>query len=597
MTTNTQSSSPSKIENAGKAFLVVCGLFGILSCIYFGGYQNHFLYKAQDFSLFLFRETFLTDTLARPGGLLTYISLFFTACCAEPICGALLLSLVLSVLAYTVYRVFHVSHRSFFIAFIPSLAVVWSLSHINYYLYQFFDTSFIFSFPLGLLGAVLLYDFAKRSSNWIYSLIGCTLGYFLMGFFALFAGLLLVIHLPLKSKGHARWGAPCLLLYLSFLPFITYRFLYFQSLYACYFSPIPRYDLFGPVVQTAMLPALALLVLFLLSLRKASATSYPLTRPHIAIQLMVLLALAGLTFASSYRDKIFRTELEVQRYIEAHDWEGTYQRLSQIENPTRALIAYKAIAADYTGRLCDQFFDGFVFYNSYHSAKPFDDQKIYTPTLSLYAGFINDCYYRTMESMDYSSPNRQILMLLTQCALCNRETALAKKYLSLLKAAPFHRKEVETFEKYVNHPELFQKDPVYARICEQMPKNDVLANDGFTLLYYYLNLETGNQVDFVRSMITGLYLCQIEVLTSHTSFLNTIFKDQIPKHIQEALVMIDLSADTDFTTELHLDANIKQRAISFMQQSKDLSLENMESLRKDFGDTYYYYYFSKSTIQ
>ena len=551
------------------------------------GYWGDLLYRMQTCSLFLTDGGFLADMLRRPAGPLRYAGSFLTACCFRPVLGAGLFAGCLTLTVYVAGHLFRPARAWSWLAFAPAAAVIWLQPAVNYAIYRFFDTTLLFSLPLGLTGMLLLYALmARLLRGRLAGLLPvvAVAGYLLIGSLVFGTMLLLMIH---SVRTHYRTSL-CLgsTAMTALIPLAAYRFVFSDALAVCYTAPLPFRTVYPQLFAYSLLPIGLILLLAILP----SGTS---ERRHAN-----LYAIAGVTLllvitgATAYRDANFRTELRAYRLLERHDFEGLRSATKELAQPTHALLAYKAIAADYTGRLTSDFFDGFGLPVPPRTHQYVMETDAYNKEFSLYSGLVNNCYHWAMEDMAYERPTLQLLQLLSQCALLNREYPLARKYAGVFRRTLFHRQWARRIERWTDAPESFFADGVYGRIAEAMPREDMLANNNLTPTVYYLMLQQGTATELSRSLTAALYLNRPDLFLPAVQWSEDFTDPVRSKHLQEAVAIFDLTDSTDLSHTFRVDAQTSARAKDFLKAWQTTPPERQEALREQFGDTYYYYLFT-----
>lgn len=551
------------------------------------GYWGDLLYRMQSCSLFLTGGGFLADMLQRPAGPLRYAGSFLTACCYWPVLGAGLFAGCLTLTALIAGRLFRPTRAWSWLVFAPAAAVIWLQPAVNYAIYRFFDTTLLFTLPLGLTCMMLLYALMVGLLHG--RLAGllpvvAVAGYFLAGSMVLGAMLLLTIH-SFRTRCRTGLSLWCTAL-TALLPLAAFRFVFGDALAVCYTAPLPSFTAWPLLAAYSLFPAGLILLLAILP------SGAPEKRRADLFALAGLTVLLAVTAATAYRDRNFRTELRASRLLERHDFEGVRRVTKGLTRPTHALLAYKAVAADYTGRLTGDFFEGFGLPVPPRTRHDVTETASFNKEFALYSGMVNNCYHWAMEDMAYEKPTLQLLQLLSQCALLNREYALARKYAGTLQRTLFHRGWARRVMQWAASPEPFFADKVYGRIAEAMPREDMLANNNLTPTVYYLMLQQGTATELSRSLMSALYLNRPDLFLPAVGWAEHFSDPVRSKHLQEAVAIFDLTDSTALSRTLGVNAQISARAREFLKAWTSTPPGRQEELRKRFGDTYYYYLFT-----
>jgi len=373
----------------------------------------------------------------------------------------------------------------------------------------------------------------------------------------------------------------------ALIPLIAYRLLWLDAPVLCYTAPLPAPTLHHTLWIKSLLPILMACLVPLSPIQPASARrSNPYWLPYAG-----LACLSGLVCAASCHDVSFRTELKGLRLIEQHQFQALRELTRHIPEPTVSLLDMKAVAADFTQHLGDDFFDGFGLAARPSTRLGGNGQPVCREEFSFYSGLVNDCYHWTMEDMAFHRPTLHALRLMAACALVNGETQLALKYANILQHTVFQRKTGQQLKAWAEHPDLFAAHPVYSRIRSTLPHANQLTNDAFNPVTYYLQLEQGNETDLLRSLIATLYMNGSDLFLSRMASMAGPDHPSPAKHLQEAVAIFDLTTASGCAEALGIPAAVTQRAAAFLKAWRADPVHAPERLRGQFGDTYYYYLF------
>lgn len=568
-------------------FFICVGLYGAI-------YQYEILYKTQSYTLFLNSSTFFHDTLSQPGGLLIYISRFLTQTGYYPWLGGLLLAILYSAMEWTIGKVYHIPSRLYVLRLLIPILLLVTISHVGYFIYTSFDGSFLFSFPIGILatiGIMACINPIKRGfCKIITGILLCLAGYLIFGVYALGGGLFsILLYFPSCSNKLRILLGGCGILFLGLIPIIAYHFLFYQPLHACFWHPLPDFA-YSLVCYGVLLTFLTLGIFTLLRPRFLTLKDSPLT-PRSTLWVILLL---GVGFIVSYRDASFRAELKAQRLLYEMEWQKILD-ITQQAPPSRALSAYRAIALDYTGQLGNQLF---VYPYAYqpHPVQGATSDIVYGRDLSLFASCVNNSYMKTMTSVVNYGLRPYDLQMYIRCALLNHEHALATRYLTLLNQTLFYKSWVKKHFNYVAKPETLYEDPLYDFISEYEPETNQLTSGGSNVVEYYLTIEQGSAKIFERFLMDCLYTKELTLFWTRSANIPSLFGNEIPVHIQEALALIDLIDGRDISAFAISEA-IQLRTTDFVSQLQSFGNDfesGRTALEAAFGQTYGYYYFFRS---
>ena len=163
---------------------------------FWGVRYGDFLYVAQGCDLFLWRWSFLTDAI-RPAELSLRLSAFFVQFFYFPAFGAAILAGFLAFIQFGTERLFRLTGRLFPLSFVPSALVALQITEVGYYIFEYFDVAFLFSFVFQysfVLAFALIFD-ALRSERGraAFLTLGVALCFPIFGVFALLAAALCLL--------------------------------------------------------------------------------------------------------------------------------------------------------------------------------------------------------------------------------------------------------------------------------------------------------------------------------------------------------------------------------------------------------------------
>ena len=163
---------------------------------FWGVRYGDFLYVAQGCDLFLWRWSFLTDAI-RPAELSLRLSAFFVQFFYFPAFGAAILAGFLAFIQFGTERLFRLTGRLFPLSFVPSALVALQITEVGYYIFEYFDVAFLFSFVFQysfVLAFALIFD-ALRSERGrtAFLTLGVAASFPIFGVFALLAAALCLL--------------------------------------------------------------------------------------------------------------------------------------------------------------------------------------------------------------------------------------------------------------------------------------------------------------------------------------------------------------------------------------------------------------------
>ena len=152
-------------------------------------FESDQLWKIQEKNLFLCSTLFLKEQLVVPGGLLTWVGMWFTQFLYHPWLGVLLLCGWWLLLMALTKRTFRIPDRWGILMLIPVVLLLLTNMDLGYWIYTMRLQGYFFSATIGTtFGSALLWAFRKLPANlWVriaYVMVVVLACYPLMGAYA-----------------------------------------------------------------------------------------------------------------------------------------------------------------------------------------------------------------------------------------------------------------------------------------------------------------------------------------------------------------------------------------------------------------------------
>lgn len=193
------SPSPTSADSRRRfvSFPFAARLAFFLFFVWFWGVRyGDFLYVAQGCDLFLWRWSFLTDAI-RPAELSLRLSAFFVQFFYYPALGAAILAGFLAFVQFGTERLFRLTGRLFPLSFVPSALLALQITEVGYYVFEYFDVAFLFSFVFQysfvLLFALIFDALKSERGRAAFLTLGIAVCFPIFGVFALLAATLCLL--------------------------------------------------------------------------------------------------------------------------------------------------------------------------------------------------------------------------------------------------------------------------------------------------------------------------------------------------------------------------------------------------------------------
>lgn len=172
-------------------------VFFVFFVWFWGVRYGDFLYMAQEYDLFLWRADFAAEAATRLAGLSRYVSAFFVQFFYYPLLGGAILASFLVYIEWATARVFKIRGYLAPLAFLPSALLSTQITQVNYFVFEWFDVaylfSFIFNYAFFLTVLVVRNAIVSPKTRTTFLLLAVLLGYPIFGFFALAAGIFALV--------------------------------------------------------------------------------------------------------------------------------------------------------------------------------------------------------------------------------------------------------------------------------------------------------------------------------------------------------------------------------------------------------------------
>ncbi|MCR5133930.1 MAG: DUF6057 family protein [Bacteroidales bacterium] len=565
-------------------------------------------YHYAEYSHFSLSGPFLHSFLENPGGLLDYAGAFLTQFCRFPTLGALILGILAVLLRRLVEMGFGQGKHNLPLSLIPPLCAVLFVSGARYGVYTPGSYGIAFSQTIGLCSALGLYLLGRHLSwkRWggiaMAGLIALT--YSVLGFFALLAGMMIVL-LSLRERTAGAVALPVSLIILILpLAVANLGFLYPRiNIRYAFLGGIPYQNfLFCPTSTVPLVVAvLGTLLVPVLSPRKI-----PVSVGAVA----ALAASFALVFFSS-RDSNFDAQLRMERAMDASDWDQVLRIAHGTKNPNRILVLYRDIALYQQGELCNRMFEYPDGSAPLLGSGGLPMSLTYGPELYLRTGLVNNAErWATELSVSYIKCTHY-LKVLTLAALLREDFPLSEKYLSVLSENPFLRPWVRKYSVLARNPESLARDPEIARILPLVKAGGpaLIAGDvAESVVWHHFSSVPAANPDLYQWKMAALMTQKREAAFMDEFLLHarSCPDESVPLGIAQAAVLFGgTSGDRDLYLQvfnLFKDDTALMREFSAFGKSynaaSDVSSEYARKrYREKYGKTYWFYYYFINDIQ
>ena len=388
-------------------------------------------------------------------------------------------------------------------------------------------------------------------------------------------------------------------------PFAYIAFLFYRGLNLMYLREVS---------WTMNWPLLALVLCALLAgvkkivRRKAKADdikSAPLTKGVLAVWAALWIGCAAVAMTYAENDRL---TCSMECKMMDQEWDAMAELAKKASHPSRTVAAYHALALNQNGQMATELLNIPYQYKNAHLSRnngSFDGGLDYIVVdCNFYAGLTRSAYHEAMEQNVLEGPSIQRIKRMVQCAVADRENALAEKYLAILKKAPFEGDFVERYTAMLQDYNMVLQDPEMASVIELQPVHDSFEQVYREPLFLGYNLEL-QEAKSIRGLNNSLYAClYTKDMQAFGARIITMIQNGImlPKMFEEAIVVQNIK-NLSVLKQIKLSPYILQEMKDFMsecfnKEDMNLKMEKTEmqkmkakKFKKYLGTYQYYYYF------
>ncbi len=214
-------------------------------------------------------------------------------------------------------------------------------------------------------------------------------------------------------------------------------------------------------------------------------------------------------------------------------------------------------------------------------------------------GLVGDAEHLAHEALENEGERPELLRVLAQVNVLKDRPQAARVFLNVLCQIPFQRGWAKTWLRNLEGDPRLTGDPELAAIRPLMPTNDLahqaLPAEG--LLVQLLRSNPTNQMAFEYLMTEYLMNSEVKKLVDRLGQLDSFKYAGIPRHYEEAVLLRQQMSGAP--VELHgrsLRPETIERFRRFTEAMNRRVLDTddgRQAFAREFGDTYWYYYFAR----
>jgi len=592
--------SPNKVI---KAILYASLLVFIAFAAYILHINQEVFYTAHDRSEFLFGTPFFHTLMSKPFGLMQYVGAWFTQFFYHPALGAGLLATIWVLIFFVGVKAFRLEGKATngrqdfrtgtsALMLLPIACLLASVVDLGYWIYIFTIRGYWFSQSIGYLLMLLLLWAARCTPRkwhiaW-YLLAFCI--YPVLGWFAL----LFVLCLILTEK--LTWREILGVVVLIFTPAIWHS-LYYSNLKFddVMLAGLPRFVTASDYSEHLSFP---FWVLGAVSAIIALCGRYLSKVRKVMWFVPVLCTAASIVFTLSFlfHDRNYTDEMRMVRYAETDDWQEVLSVVAENTKPTTTMLFLKNIALMNKGGLLDRSFKmGNISHPIYNpDSVHVTLLDIASPLVYYNYGMMNEAIRLNYEMSIQSGFSPFYLKMLSRCALAKGDKKLVERYNTLLHHHPFYGNwKPAAVTSQVNELQKSFPDEL----------TGVENSDSYVVNSISLWYEADNKVASEQALFYSMLRCDSRRFwPSLRQYVKLHKGEAFPIHAQEAYILFMDKAPEEKRMMIPVEQAVYDRYKQFWEILQNrvkpgVTLGKVgEDMRKEWGDTYWYYNIFGRTI-
>jgi len=583
--------------NAPLNDLFTRGFIFTLIFAYFLTTGNHVTYYQEKTSMFFLTIDYLSDFLARPGGILEWFALLLTSFFIHPVAGALILATIFLITFTSLQMIVEEisSKKSFLLPFSVACLTFWLQ----------IDYQYLLVMNLGLLVQILFFLFMVKNRKYEWPLIILFPVWFITsGGFAWIGFLMIIIRIIILERFEAWKKVSVLILVIMVFVFLSIKYLYYLSLPTILSNPFTLSNTGNQLIAFHIAAGLIVLtpILSLIHVsgkwinRFESGKLYIIGKPAGAIILLFLAAALKHDTKTIHYFKCEKLFFE-KRYNELIE-------LNLKEPSSNYLTIYlNNIALCETGQLTDRLFsfpqsaDGNTLFLKWEIVGEILRKGAY---FYYTTGMINEAHRWAFEYMVMKGHTPEGLRMLIKTELINGNSETASKYIGLLKKTLFYRKEANEYEKLASDISLvIENEELGARLKIKTGTDFfTITDDPAANLARIVSSDSLNKNAYEYLMSTFLINKDYKSIVDQWGNLSRYNYKKIPLAISEAgiaisnLYNVQLPVVKGLTIDNTVRSRFDQYLMTFQKHGANPRAAEPE-LRKQFGTSFWYWVFYK----
>lgn len=572
------------MNNKSKLSLSIFYL-SLLTFIAFAAYilyaNQEVFYTAHNHSEFLYGSPFFNTMMLKPFGLFRYVGAWLTQLFCKPAIGTGVLAAIWILIFLSGVKAFRLKGGAVALMLLPVACLLTSVVDLGYWVYVVPEKGYWFSQSVGYLCMLLLLWVARQTPRrWhlLWYIAGFCL-YPLLGWFSL----LFVACLVLVDKTTWRDYLAAVVLILSAL--LWQRLLY-QGVRMddVLMAGMPRIRNLTDTSENLETPFWVLATVSLL---------IPLFARHLEkwfVPALSVVASVAFTSTLMYSDQTYIDEMRMVRYAESDNWKAVIDVATKNQKPTDTMVTLKNIALMHDGNLLERSFKinnniGYPAYNpdSVHVSM----LEIASPLVYYNYGMQNEAIRLNYECAVQCGFSPFYLKMLARSTKATGEETLKNRFTALL----HHNLFYSDWEPATVSGKVIELQECYPDEISGV-ENSLNYMINTVSLWYESDSKVASEQALLYSMMRR---DSRRFWASLRKYVKLHEGESFPVHAQEAYIMYMDKSPEEKRMMIPVSEEIYARYKKFWIALEELVKSGVkhsdvpDRLRKEFGDTYWYY--------
>ncbi len=577
-------------------------LFFILIFIYITAFLNPVLIDFHQQPLFLKGKFFLSKFIEYQGGMIEYISLFFSQFFAYKVWGGLILSLSVTlsaVLTGKILEEFYSKKSSFLLQFIPGIFLV--IIHGKYNSGLSVDLIYITGtfFSLAYLKADKIPAYIKTA---VLPIISVFLFWFSSSTSLLFFTLVIIaIALRDKNKKAALitvlLQATTALVSIYIISRISAHFDFITLIKGALSKEINPDNYWMQVLLYSSLPLLIIVSLLIKSntVKKPEKENKKFLLIGIPVVVLVL-AIASIFISFDKKEKEM---IMMNYYAKNSQWDKVLDISGKLPVQDRKVIFQINRALYHKGKLLDEGFS----YPQYWGEKGLILTSQYSKEV---LGMCSDLYYDmghikgslhwAYEAFTKYDNSPDIIKRIALSNLILGENKTAEKYTSLISGSVVHKKWAEKYMPIAEGKKPIENDAVLAGKRKLVPTDHFFSNTSYPIsdLFNLITQNPENKMAFEYYIMNAMLIHDLANVVKQIKGFEKLQYKTLPRHVEEALLLF-MTLNDQYRPDLgnyKISKETRQRFTGFskiIMKHRGNSKAAQADLSNEFKNTYWYY--------